>query len=165
MTSYSPNVSEISFTLNQCFLDALFNKVFFISENSPKHYRIVVGSLGFGLDKNPWYEFGFKKDRKNVRDYTNAGGMDVHCWLEDTDGNIMDKFHKTYKIIASVRGKKMLFNKECIFNKDKKTLKRMGLHYKEIDNRVLQKKLFHNVIKNSNITQMISINECMGMLD
>ena len=135
------NKGEYSFqSFNCCSVNVLMNKM--VSCMKGEDYKIVVGSLGFGMDNNPHYEYGFKKDKKNLNSYKNKGGVDVHCWLETPEGVIMDKWCSEYNFICGVHNKKVLFKKETIFTQHKDNLKRMGLHYKPIKNLKLQEKIF-----------------------
>lgn len=149
----STDLKEYSFDYNCCSVSSLFNKI--TSFNKNENVKIVVGSLGFGL-KDIHYEYGFENDRK-YKDYKTKNGMDIHCWLEDSEGNIIDKYFDIYNLICKINNKKTLFNKEMVFKQKKETLKRMGIHYRPITDIKLQEKIFLSmnkpIIKDTGITK------------
>jgi hypothetical protein len=117
---------EVSYTLNQCFINAVRNR-----DNGYKelNLRLVIGSLGL----NEWFEFG-GKDWKTTKDWIvkgrkAPGTWDAHGWLEDEEGNVYDFVFDDYLNISDIRNGRGLLKAGIVEKKSKKQCERMGLTY------------------------------------
>jgi|TARA_R100000750_G_C2271181_1_gene67534 hypothetical protein len=110
--------------------------------------KICVGSLGFGLKDNIHYEYGYENEKELKEKYVKGKGMfDIHFWLEDMEGNIIDLFYYEYLILCKINGVKTLFNRVCLLRKKKEMLSRMGIHYLKIKDEKLKKEVSEKVLK------------------
>lgn len=117
-----------------CLLQALYN-----SKRGPwsniRGVKVVAGSLGVGVDKNPWFEYG-GSDFKNVCQFiaspfthAPAGAFDCHVWVEDQEGRIYDIITPYLREVASFHGKKFRVKDAMIQGETREALAAMGLHY------------------------------------
>ena len=118
------------FKFNHCIHSSLHN----ITCDEYKDCKVVVGSLGFG-SRFPFYEYG-GKDYKVVSDFIHNGKMDLHCWLETPNGDVVDTFHYEYFCSCKVNKRQVKVNKNkkgvnvnVPFKLNYKFLKNQGLHY------------------------------------
>ena len=134
------------FMFGCCLNNSLMNKETYEKEFGIKTI-IKVGSLGFGL-KDIHYEYGCKNEKELKEKYVKGEKMfNIHFWLEDSEGNIIDLFYYEYLMICKNNGVKCLFNRPCLLRKKKEMLSRMGIHYLEIKNKKLRKEICEKVLR------------------
>lgn len=109
------------YSWHQCF----HNMVNFYSG---KQLKIVCGSLGIGIHA-PFFEYG-GPNYSTLSDFKNSyGSWDVHCWLEDKDGNVFDIFTPHMVRVERMRGKRTAYRARDVVSGSKAHLQRMGLVY------------------------------------
>ncbi len=116
---------------------ACMNQARFNREHAYKDLdlRIVVGSLGIGVNKKVFYEYGSvdwkSTDQfKAIRDTYGRQLWDAHFWLESYDGHVYDIVTPNIKQVAMLRGLDMRFKTDTIIEgRSKKRLSKQGLHY------------------------------------
>lgn len=110
---------------NSCVFAALFFQ---------KHYpnlRLVVGSLGIGMD-DPFWEYG-GPTYKNLKQFRMNGvseQLDGHVWCQDEQGLIYDVVTSYMIKVAAIHQKKIGLKDKMIVKKvSKDSLVKLGFHY------------------------------------
>tara|TARA_R110000868_G_scaffold31916_5_gene116596 strand:- start:7 stop:474 length:468 start_codon:yes stop_codon:yes gene_type:complete len=138
-------LNNLFYSFGSCLQNSIINKKT-LKDKYGIETTIKVGSLGFGLKDNVFYEYGYLNEKKFEKNYKKDNGLfDLHFWLEDTNGNIIDCFYYEYNSICRINNVKCLFKQYSLIRNKKELLKRMGIHYLELNNKKLGKKIIKEV--------------------
>lgn len=123
--------SGVLFLEGNCYLCAMYNHKTCWND---LRLRVVCGSVGFGVEKSRWFEFGNPQYR-TVADFQ-AGHpalWDWHVWLEDDGGSVWDVLPAVWHEIAALHGQRLHMGHAhgtvLIKGKEKGELVRHGLEY------------------------------------
>lgn len=106
-----------AYIVNHCWWNSMANKDNYYSQQG-KRLRLVFGTMSvegkvlFGNENHTDDDWLRILKRENER------GVDAHCWLEDEQGNIYDKFFSSYERIACLDDK----HKATLSYRDKRNL-------------------------------------------
>jgi hypothetical protein len=94
-----------TYIVNHCWWNSMANKDNYYSQQG-KRLRLVFGTMSvegkvlFGNENHTDDDW-----LRHLVDDKNERGLDAHCWLEDEEGNIYDKFFSSYESIACLDDK------------------------------------------------------------
>ena len=120
------------YVVSHCWWNAMVNKDNYYSKEG-KRLRLVFGSMSvegrvlYGSEDNTeedWLNMLTKEPKEGERER----GLDAHCWLEDDEGNIYDKFFAEYELIAMFgKDSKMSIRDKLALQRGKRILKKARL--------------------------------------
>jgi hypothetical protein len=116
--------------------------------------HLVYGSLGLGMQKNPFFEFGgkdwntiddFMTSPVSTKDSMGRTSIDAHVWLEDDSGKIYDICTDYMRKVCKFRGLKIRSNISIIAGVEKSILEQSGIWHVAASPSVQQQlaELFH----------------------
>ena len=140
-------MTNLMYSFGCCLQNSICNQIT-LKEKYGIETEIKVGSLGFGMKERVFFEYGYLDEKVFEKKYNSGNNrFDLHFWLEDKEGNIIDCYYYNYNFICEIQNVKCLFKQHSLIRHKKEMLKRMGVHYVELTNKKLIREASRNVLK------------------